>query len=317
MGNLRKISGLVLVAAMVMSMLCAPARAQAPETLSPAWFDVYNNGAGQPAASGSGFCMPAGAVKMAALNGAPTTEHKSFGGLYDAANYTAFGSQLSAENYGVTFAEGLITTAGVRAKARLKGTSFLTDFNAGFTLVKINGNSLYGGIAFHVQDDDFRNNPFGTRGYLLLFTSADDSTDVKVILRCYTTATEYKSSAVTLSRLLVAPTDGITCSAAVSGESLSVTVAGAADGSQAQTTQFSLRLSGAEVYSSGSFALVVNGSHEWSGLSLSGTVYTDTVVQEKPVYGLEDRDSYSLYGSAEDKTDYGIVFGDTAIKTAG
>ena len=163
-------------------------------------FEIKNSTATNVATkTEDGIVTSAGALKMQALDSTVTYEEKTFGDFYNIKNYDIYGNKYHTTNYAVstygnTFdtTNNLITTADAQSKLKLDGTEGMTDFETEFTITKLgSGKALYGGIAFRIQDSDFRTATFGTEGYMLFVYSTSSSKDVAIKLRKYTTSKHY------------------------------------------------------------------------------------------------------------------------------
>ncbi len=282
-----------------------------------------------PTVTENGIVTSTGALKMQALDNAITYSEKTFGDFYNIDNYDIYGNKYNSTNYevatfGNTFdAENqIITTADSQSKLKIDGTEGMTDFETEFTITKLGTTkALYGGISFRLQDSDFRTATFGTQGYMLFLLSEAESCNVKITLRKYSTASKYEADAVTATSLLGTATNGVNTKITVSGKTLSVTVSDAANPESSYSTEFTLipdSTNGDGTYfDNGSFAFVSNGNHTFQNISLKGTVPTNYVTHEKPLYNLDNRNYYTLYGNTtgDDITDYNITFGDNCIST--
>lgn len=279
-----------------------------------------------PTATENGIVTSTGALKMQALDSAVTYTEKTFADFYNIDNYDIYGNRYNTANYevatyGNTFdtESQIITTADNQSKLKLDGTEGMTDFETEFTVTKIGSNSLYGGISFRLQDSDFRTGSFGTQGYMLLLNSASTSKDVKIILRKYSTASVFETDTVTASSLLGTATNGVNVKITVSGQTLSVTVTDTENAESSYSAEFTLvpdsTNGNGTYYDNGSFAFVTNGNHTFESIALKGTVPTNYVTHEKPLYNLDSRDYYTLYGNTtgDDITDYNITFADNCI----
>ena len=260
-----------------------------------------------------------GASKLQVLEEPITYIQKTFDDFYNAENYDTYGSKYTTKNFFFSFDQTnkKITTGDIQSKAKLEDTNSLTDFNATFTVTKVdNGNALYAGMAFHIDDSDFRSATFGTRGHMLILTSGYTSTDVKIILRNYNMASaSVDIASATATELLADAKNGVSVTMEVKGDSISVTLADATDSSRTYTKTMSLRVSSTYYRESGSVALVSNGNHIFENISLSGKVATNYVDKAKEITNLYNPDYYTLYGDS-DKENYGITFGKDYISTA-
>lgn len=81
------------------------------------------------------------------------TEHeKALYNLTEQSTYTVYGNSTDT-NYGITFSDGVISTAG-QSKVKINGYTNIKDFHADFTVTRESG-LLMGGIGFHLQDTAF------------------------------------------------------------------------------------------------------------------------------------------------------------------
>ncbi len=280
-------------------------------------FALYNNGRTFPGEADGVITTSAGALKLLALEEERKTVEKTYGDLYNADNYSVYGNSYTKANFSAVFEESKITTGNIQSKLRLKDTSGVSDFHMGFTVQKITANALYAGASFRLQDDDFRSAPFGTRGYMVFLNSAKDSTDVTITLRRYTTATAQSvlSSQKAVS-LLSAPLGAVKTELTVKGTLLTVTICDAANPESSYTAEFNLRPDSNEYYSEGSIAFVSNGDHAFTDISL--TAVTEALEEaEKPVYGLMEKNNYTVHGNQSTLDNFGVAFGGDVLSTAG
>lgn len=287
-----------------------------------------NTPAKLPTFTDGNFVTSTGALKMQALDTAIEYKETTFGDFYNIANYDIYGNKYHTTNnkvatYGAQFdnTNNVITTADSQSKLKLDGTEGMTDFKAEFTVTKIGANSLYGGIAFRINDDDFRTSTFGTQGYMLFVNSEETSTDVKITFRKYSTATTYEKDEIVAKELLSAAKNGVKVKIDVSGNTVNITIADAENLSSTYTKQFNLipTSTNGAYYNNGSFAFVSNGNHTFKDISLIGTVPTNYTVHEEEIHNLLDRNYYTIHGNTtgDDIVDYGITFKDDKISTAG
>ncbi len=216
---------------------------------------------------------------------------KSVYDIYDNESYSVYGDQTSLENYGATFKEGRISTAG-KSKIKLNNYTSVADFDADFKLTKTNGNYLYGGIGFHLQDVGFNANTFNGAGYLLFAKSAPDSMDVQIILRNALSTTYEEKTVVNIEGILSAPSNGVRIKLSVRGNSANLTVYDAVDDSRFYTVpEFSLSSTNSKAgnYKSGSLAFISNGTHDYTEISLN---YFE---EELPFTTVENFDAYADY----------------------
>lgn len=331
-----KKSSAVLLSAIIAVMCCfvpvtvsADVTAVTYDDLSDFW--VRNSSASKmPTETSDGIVTSTGALKMQALDSAVTYTEKTFTDFYNIANYDIYGNKYyitgnAVNTYGASFdaTANTITTADATTKLKLDGTVGMTDFETEFKVTKLSAEtkSLYGGIAFRLQDSDFRTATFGTQGYMLLVVSEAESCDVKVLLRKYSTASAKEETTLTKTGLLSAATNGVKVSVKVTGKTLNFTVADAANAENTYSNSFSLvpSVSAGQYYDNGSFAFVTNGHHTIEGISLKGSVPTNYVTHEKEIFNLYNRDFYDIYGNTtgDDVVDYGVKFTDDRISSYG
>lgn len=241
---------------------------------------------------------------------------KALYNLYDENYYTVYGNTGDeTTNYGVTFAKNRISGYS-QSKVKLNGHSNIEDFKAEFTLKKTNGNALYGGIGFRLQDAFFTKATFATPGYLLFAYSATDSMDVTLKLRNYI-STSYAESVVTFENFLAAPAEkNIRMEVEVIGETLSVTIYDISDYTRCQTTTFALKSTNTKAgnFKGGSIAFVSNGTHDFTDISISETV------KEAPFTIVENFTAEADFTLPESNTiQCGIMFGvqNTVNRTPG
>lgn len=278
----------------------------------------------KPIQTDNGIVTSIGALKMQSLDYAVSYKEKTFCDLYNIANYDIYGNKIhttdnKVSTYGNAFdiTNNIITTADAQSKLKLDGTEGMTDFTTEFTITKIGSNSLYGGIAFRINDSDFRTGTFGTQGYMLYVTSAATSKNVKIVLRKYSTATIKEENSVTATALLGTATNGVTVKVTVSGDALNVTISDAENLNSTFSHNFSLipTTANGTYYDSGSFAFVSNGNHTIENITLKGEIPTNYTTHEKEIHNLYDRDYYTIFGNTtgNDVTDYGVTFTDNRI----
>lgn len=285
----------------------------------------------QPSLTENGILTSTGALKMQALDSAITYKEKTFNDFYNIDNYDIYGNKYyttsyKVSTYGATFdsENGIITTADAQSKLKLEGTEGMTDFTTEFTVTKLGtAKALYGGIAFRMQDSDFRTATFGTQGYMIFVNSAATSCDVKIYIRKYTTTAKFEEDIVTVSGLLGTATNGVDVKISVVGSTATVSVADAENAESTHTEELTLIPDSTNgdgtYYDSGSVAFVSNGNHTFENISLKGKVPTNYTTHEKNIYNLYDRNYYTLYGNTtgDDITDYNITFGEDRISTYG
>ncbi|MBE6728098.1 MAG: hypothetical protein E7562_05585 [Ruminococcaceae bacterium] len=329
-----KKSAAVLLSAIIAVMCCfvptavsADVTAVTYDDLSDFW--VRNSSASKmPTETSDGIVTSTGALKMQALDSAVTYGEKTFTDFYNIANYDIYGNKYyitgnAVNTYGASFdaTANTITTADATTKLKLDGTEGMTDFETEFKVTKLSAEtkSLYGGIAFRLQDSDFRTATFGTQGYMLLVVSEAESCDVKVLLRKYSTASAKEETTLTKTGLLSAATNGVKVSVKVTGKTLNFTVADAANAENTYSNSFSLvpTITAGQYYDNGSFAFVTNGHHTIEDISLKGSVPTNYVTHEKEIFNLYNRDFYDIHGNTtgDDVVDYGVKFADDRISS--
>lgn len=294
-------------------------------------FEIKNSAAKNVATkTEDGIVTSAGALKMQALDSTVTYEEKTFGDFYNIKNYDIYGNKYHTTNYAVstygnTFdtTNNLITTADAQSKLKLDGTEGMTDFETEFTITKLgSGKTLYGGIAFRIQDSDFRTATFGTEGYMLFVSSTSSSKDVSIKLRKYTTSATYEEKTLTATNLLSVATNGVVVKITVSGQNLNFTVSDAKDSANTYSNSFSLvpaDTAKGRYYSNGSFAFVTNGHHTIENITLNASIPANYTVNEKEIYNLNNREGYTIYGNTtgDDVVDYGATFTNGRISTTG
>lgn len=315
----RRILSLILCFLLLVPANWVSAASPITETVSGlSQFTVYNSGMQLPSETDGTITTTGGALKLLALEKEQNTVEKTFGDFYNADNYSVYGNGYTKANYAASFEDGKITTGNVQTKLRLKETSAVSDFDMGFTIQKISVQALWGGVAFRIQDEDFRTAPFGTKGYMLYLYSAATSTDVTINLRRYNTSgsTITTTSSATATGLLTNPMDAIKTQLTVTGTSLSVTISDAENPQSSYTTKFNLRPDEKEYFSQGSIAFVSNGDHSFTDISLTA-VTEEWQEVEKPIYGLMEESSYTVYGNQSTLDNYGVSFDGGGISTAG
>ncbi len=194
--------------------------------------------------------------------------------LYNLLNrdyYTIYGNTDTMEDYGVAFAENTISTHG-QSKIKLNKDTNIEDFNASFDIKKTNGNALYGGIAFRVQDGFFQKATYGTPGYMLFAQSDANSMDLSLVLRNYSTASSYTTLSEKFEGFLAASNQKeVRIELEVIGDTLNATVYDLTDLTRKATVTFNLAHVGEKAgnFKAGSIALVSNGTHEYSNISIN------------------------------------------------
>lgn len=235
------------------------------------------------------------------------TEHEeAINNLTEQSSYTVYGNSGTEEtNYGVTFSDGVISTAG-QSKVKISGYSNIKDFHADFTVERKSG-ALMGGIGFHLQDSAFTAAPFGTPGYLLYANRASGSQDVKLYLRNYRTGSLKTDTLLdTFNGLLSDPTHGVHLEVTVSGSNLTVTVSDANDNNSSKKVEnYPLQSDAANAgnYTGGSIAFVSNGDHNFSDISVS---YTVSEPRYKTVENFEASADFTIPEAGT--FDFGIMF---------
>lgn len=242
------------------------------------------------------------------------TEHeKKLYNLAEQSSYTVHGSEKDSTNYGVTFSDGGISTAG-QSKVKINGYTNIKDFHADFTVEKTSG-TLMGGIGFHLQDSDFTAAPFGTPGYLLYAKRLSGTTDVELHLRNYYSISDTSpaSSAYYIddtignfSGLLKSSNNGVRLDVTVSGTYLTVTVYDSTDSTSFKKVENYFLQSDdpkAGNYTGGSIAFVSNGAHNFSDISVS---YTVSEPQYKTVENFEASADFTIPETGV--FDFGIMF---------
>lgn len=320
----KKLIAILLCATIALS--CSVIRVLAQSEPVTYTFDNLNNFVHKNSAKNNPFeadngikTASGGASKLQVLEEPITYAQKTFEGFYNANNYDTYGNKYTTRDFFFGFdpTNEKITTGDIQSKAKLEGTNSLTDFNGSFTVTKVdNGKQLYAGIAFHIDDSDFRTAAFGTRGYMMLLTSDYTSTNVKISLRNYTAATtQTVIASATATDLLANAKNGVSVTLAVKGDSLTVIIADATDSSRTYTNTMSLRVSSTYYRESGSVAFVSNGNHVFENISLSGKVATNYVNKEKEITNHYNPNYYTLHGDSTQEN-YGITFGEDYISTA-
>lgn len=306
-----------------------PSAASDGDTAVPALsdFSIKNSSSALPEQTNDGITTPSGTLKMTVLDERTQYEQKVFTDLYSADSYTVYGAYKTGQTryYNCTFdtnQEKIATGSGIASKAMLNGSESMTDFEAHFTVTPPNSSSLYAGAAFRINASDFRTDKFGTQGYMLLLYSKADSCDVQVTLRKYGTASAFNSDSETAVGLLSATSNSVTVKLSVTGDTANVTVSDADNSAGGVTYSFSLRPGDSQTqaayFDSGAFALVANGSHTFTNLSLSGYIATNYTEHEKALYNLTEQSSYTVFGDSETAdTNYGVSFSEGVISTVG
>ena len=204
------------------------------------------------------------------------TYEKEIYNLYNRDFYTIHGNTTGDDvtDYGVTFSDNIISSYG-QSKLKINGYTNIEDFKATFDLNKTNGNALYGGIAFRIQDAFFTKAPYGTPGYMLYAYSATDSMDVSLRLRNYSTASGYDSKEIIFEGFLAAPNSkNIRIDVEVMGNTLNATIYDLTDLTRKNKATFDLSSTAAKAgnFKGGSIALVSNGTHDFSNISVAELV---------------------------------------------
>lgn len=262
----------------------------------------FDSGAFALVANGSHTFKELSLSGSAAVN---YTEHeKALYNLTEQSTYTVYGNSTDT-NYGITFSDGVISTAG-QSKVKINGYTNIKDFHADFTVTRESG-LLMGGIGFHLQDTAFEKAPFGTSGYLLYARRESGSLDAELWLRNYRTASEYKETQIgSFEGLLNASNSGVRLDVTVSGTNLTVTVYDSTDRTRFGTVEnYSLLSEDANAgnYTGGSIAFVSNGAHKFSDISVSQTV---SEPRYKTVENFEASADFII--PQEGLFDFGIMF---------
>lgn len=249
------------------------------------------------------------------------THEKEIFNLYNRDFYDIYGNTTGGDvvDYGVKFAEDRISSYG-QSKVKIKGYTNVEDFKASFNLNKTNGNALYGGIAFRMQDAFFEKATFGTPGYLLFAYSAADSMDLYIRFRNYSTASAYAYKEVKFEGFLAAPDQqNIRMEVEVIGTTVNVTVYDLTDLNRKNSTSISLTegltaSAKANLFKGGSIAFVSNGTHDYYDISVK------ELVKEKPFTQVENFEAQVDFKFPSATTlQAGIMFyvQDTIYKSAG
>lgn len=258
----------------------------------------------------AGVSLAAASAAVSAESGVPLP------GLYNAGYYSTYG----ASGFGASFdVDGQkITTKSPQFKAMLNYSTDMTTFDSTVTIA---GNPttglIYGGVSFHIQQEDFKNASFNTAGYSVLLvrgTSNVPATSVQVLVRYCSGNNVYKNIASVITKNAVSGTDTalkLRLELSVGDEEFTVRVYNVADHTRigeplTYPLDYTADYPTTSYYPSGAFGLLTNGIHTFSELSIVSTGNMQNIpvdLSEKyRIYGAVSADGSDGFFSASEMT---------------
>ena len=231
-------------------------------------------------------------------------------GLYKAENYRTHGNT----NYSVEFNEEkkYIKSSNNQTKSMINYSQDMTAFDASLIIQGSSSGNIYGGVAFHIQESEFENGTFNTPGYSVIVTRSKSTLNTaKVLIRYCFGSTTKESKELTAFSVGSLPSDTdlkLLISLSVTESDFTVKLLSEDGktlyGNKTYPLDNTDEYPSTKLYSSGAFALITNGVHTFSEISVISYGDMKNIPKEEEEEN-NPSSMYDIYGTVTtDSGDY-------------
>lgn len=231
-------------------------------------------------------------------------------GLYKAENYRTHGNT----NYSVEFNEEkkYIKSSNNQTKSMINYSQDMTAFDASLIIQGSSTGNIYGGVAFHIQESDFENGTFNTPGYSVIVTRSKSTLNTaKVLIRYCFGSTTKESKELTAFSVGSLPSDTdlkLLISLSVTESDFTVKLLSEDGktlyGNKTYPLDNTDEYPSTKLYSSGAFAIITNGVHTFSEISVISYGDMKNIPKEEEEEN-NPSSMYDIYGTVTtDSGDY-------------